>query len=227
MANILHLPRHYKVPSLPDNFDDGNWDELPEVSDEFAPALMIVLEQYDIDMDPTLSKDKDMANRDIGVLSASWGIVDDSRKKWSIHLNWQVKWARKLPPHHMMVEYDGQEVGCLSPFMFMRCCSFCGLGTPIVNGEYSDDGYYRPKLRAPNGARIPWVLPGHPCPKCGQYDWWGSDPGEGKIQTSVARREDFQRSAGEHFERLTGQEGSADKFSVIHGDGQQQRFITA
>ena len=201
-------PRQQNIGVLPD-LDDGSWDELPEISDEFEPGLFIVMEQYDISMDPTMGNDQAMRNRDLGVLGASFGIVDDSRKQWSILVNWQTVWADRIPPHHMGVAYDGQPVGIISSFLTMRACWKCALGQPIVNGEYSDDGYYRP------GGKIPWVLPAHPCPRCKEYDWWGT--GTSIIGGIQARREDFQRSAAEHLERMTGKEGVADSMSMVHG----------
>ena len=59
--------------------------------------------------------------------------------------------------------------------------------------------------------RVPAVLPAHPCPSCGAFDWFG-DLGDGM----VARREDFQRDAAEAIAVETRRDNLAVDMRIRH-----------
>lgn len=206
------------VPLLQDtDLDDGGWEEDPEYSDEFEPALWILLERYDIQMDPTLSFEDSMAGRDIGVLTAKFW-------KWTISLNWQTVWARHIPPHHMAVEFDGTEVGIISPWLTLRTCWKCRRGNPIGrDGKYSENGLW---VYSKQIGRVPAVLPAHPCPgrlqkvgeevvriPCGEYDWYAS----------FVSREQFQRDAAEEVAKDTNDDTLAQEMAVVHDPSGQEK----
>lgn len=212
---------------LGQDIEDESLDEDPEYSDEFEPAIWLIHHNYDITMDPTIdqgkTRDEQLAQAEIGILEADFG-------GWKIYVNWQLKWAQKIPPHHMGVERRGVLVGIVSPYLTMRTCWNCGRGDALHDGEWNDDRMWvkvnRKVLeeRISAGAitleeantmpaRIPAVLPAHPCPKpdCKQYDWFG-DMGDGLI----ARREDFQRDAAEALAERTGKENVAIDMRMHH-----------
>ena len=181
------------VPLLDTNLDDGSWEEDPEISDEFEPCLWVVMQQNDITMDPTMSAEDSLRGSNIGILSASFG-------KWTIFVNWQLKWSQVIPPHHVGVEYDGELKGVISPYLTMRTCWHCRRGNPLnSDGVYNDAGYwvYPPKgflakyPFMPN--KWPAVYPANPCPDCGEYDWFAA----------TIEREALQRDAAEETARLT------------------------
>ena len=206
MATLI-LPKHAvnsKVP-LVDISDDDQWEDSPEYSDEFEPALWVIHHQHDIRMDPTIdagkTKQERLAMAQLGVLWARFGL-------WNIAVNWQTQWAQTIPPHHMAVEYKGELVGILSPYLLMRTCWKCRRGNPLrSDGAWDERGYYAylPKVmrvaRPELAPRAPAVLPAHPCPAkgCGAWDWFGSRDGE-----VVVRREDFQRDAAEAIADISG-----------------------
>lgn len=210
------------VPLVDVDSDDGGWHEDPEISDEFEPAYWIICETHDIRMDPTIAPDKARATADLGVFTAQFG-------RWSIYLNWQTRWAQQIPPHHLLVEYNGTPVGIISPFLILRACWKCGRGQPIRDGRFTEDAYWarlQPAMRALHPdwpERIPAVLPAHPCPRCGEHDWWGNS---GLIGAHLATREDFQRDAAEEVARLTNTDALAREMAVVHSTtGGPQRYV--
>jgi len=228
---------------------EDDYDEDPEFSDLFEPALWLVHEQYDIRLDPTVDYKKTVGER---MDSANLGVLQHTFGNWRIYVNWQTVWAQKIPPHHMAVEFGSRGlggerrsstvwslVGIISPYLTMRACWNCARGNPIVNGQYDDNGYYKEinrervdaalaemRLTDPTvteeefadvtfGAdriptRIPAVLPHHPCPACGEYDWFGDTGGV------IARPDDFQRECAETLALVTGQDELAVEMRKIH-----------
>ena len=209
-------PRQEAIGLLPEQADDGNWIEDPEYSDEFEPALWIILQRYDISMDPTMGLEAAMAARDIGLLTAKFG-------KWSIAINWATQWAQKIPPHHLAVEFNGDLVGILSPWLTMRTCWSCGRGNPIgPDGKFHEDLLYVPTKAGP----MPAVLPAHACPgrlekhnsqvirrPCGKFDWFAH----------FVTREDFQRDAAEVVAKDTGEDYLAADMAVVHDPTGQEK----
>lgn len=224
---------------LMDQDAEDEYDEDPEFSDLFEPALWLIHQHHDIRLDPTVDYKRDAQQRmdtaNIGVLSHTFG-------PWRIYVNWSTDWAQKIPPHHMAVEFSAKHttsgrsrnstefrlVGIISPYLTMRTCWNCGRGNPKINGEYSDDGYWvnvdRDKIAAAVQAgnitweegedfpeRVPAVLPHHACIKCGEFDWFGD------VQYgATARPEDFQRDAAESLAIVTGIDSIATSMRMTH-----------
>jgi hypothetical protein len=134
---------------------EDEYDEDPEFSDLFEPGLWLINQHHDIILDPAIHGRRTPTER---LDSANLGVLEHSFGPWKIYVNWQIKWAQKIPPHHMAVEFaqrtdaaqdgtrstktDYKVVGIISPYMTCRCCWNCGRGNPIVNGQYDDEGYY-------------------------------------------------------------------------------------
>lgn len=219
MAALL-LPKHARVDKrvgMVDPFNEDQWEDSPEYSDEFEPALWLIHHEHDIHMDPTVdigkTKQERLAQAQLGVLWARFN-------HWSIAVNWQTQWARTIPPHHMAVEYKNTLVGILSPYLLMRTCWNCRRGNPVrANGDWDEAGYYSylsPVMRAARPdlpPRAPAVLPAHPCPAkgCGAYDWFGAPSGD-----VIVRREDFQRDAAEAIADKSGQHRLATEMRMSH-----------
>jgi len=201
-----------RVPLITGEWEDEYEDE-PDFADAFEPALWLLLHQHDITMDPTLSKEDQLKGREIGVLEASFW-------KWKIFVNWQTKWAQVIPPQHMAVHFNGEQVGIISPYLTVRTCWNCRLGDPTrspggggpANNGFDEDSYY---IKTPTAQllmnpdlprRIPAVYPAYPCPRCKQYDWFARS----------ITIEQFQRDAAEHLAVETGEDEIATDMRVTH-----------
>jgi len=217
MSNIIipgqkSAPTMGHVPLITDAaFDE--YDDEPDYADAFEPALWLILHQHDIVMDPTISQEAQLKGREIGVLEASFW-------KWKIFVNWQTKWAQKIPPQHMAVHFNGVLVGIISPYLTVRTCWNCRIGDPTrspggtapAKNGFDDGSYYIQTPRAqlilnPNlPIRLPACYPAHPCPRCRQYDWFAKS----------VTIEQFQRDAAEHLAVETGDDEHATDMRVTH-----------
>ncbi len=204
MSSVIVDPHgNPAIPFMTDNVD-GWEDQESDYADAFEPALWLIMEKQDIRMDPTLSKEEQLSNRDIGILSHSFW-------KWTIHVNWSTTWAQKIPPHHMAVHFNGVLVGIISPFLTIRTCWSCRLGDPTrtPGGQPARNGYDEKwfYITYPGSTiKLPAVYPAHPCPECGAYDWFAN----------TVEIEQFQRDAAEHLAVATGDDVHATDMRVTH-----------
>ena len=131
---------------------EDEYDEDPEYSDLFEPALWLIHQAHDIRLDPTVDYNRDRQQR---LEQANLGVLDHTFGVWRIYVNWQTTWAQKIPPHHMAVEFGAKGmggirrastewrlVGIISPYLTMRTCWNCAHGNPIVNGRFDERGYW-------------------------------------------------------------------------------------
>ena len=87
MSSVIVDPHgNPAIPFMTDNVD-GWEDQESDYADAFEPALWLIMEKQDIRMDPTLSKEEQLSNRDIGILSHSFW-------KWTIHVKWSTRSVR-------------------------------------------------------------------------------------------------------------------------------------
>lgn len=133
--------------------DTAYEEEDPEGEHIFYLGSMVAIHQVakPPEVDPTISSKKQIdAGLDQGVLKGKFD-------KWEVQLNWRPVWTGKIPPRHLRVLWNGEEIGVLSPYMTARTCPTCGLGG------------WRDKSR-----KIGLVIPSQPCPRCHTSDWKGS-----------------------------------------------------
>jgi len=165
------------VPMVAEGMEGLYDEEDPPADGTFEIALQVVVHHlpYDLELDPTMSKEATQADMDRGVCSATFG--GDSGNMWNIDLNWQTRWAGKIPPGYARIAFRDIDVGIIGPWATVRTCWSCGMS-----------GFADPK------AKIGRVVPEVPCPNCGQLDWWGQ-----VIDPSM-----FERDAAEEMARVCG-----------------------
>ena len=194
--------------------DDGNYFEDPEYSNTYLPVQGLIFEGHDIVMDATLSKDEQIRSADIGLLFAEFG-------PWKISSNWSPQWHGGVPPNHYLVNYNGTNVACMSPFMYPRTCPDCKHGDPWDGRRYHGERLYMkywiptfPLTGGPTPDMLPAVCAALPCRgpfdpgsgkllgTCGGMDWWGGGILLGSAGLEPA--EVFQRDCAEELARITG-----------------------
>lgn len=204
--------------------DAGNYYEDPEYSRSYLPVQGLIFEDHDIVMDGSLSKDQQIAAADIGLLHTAFG-------RWKIASNWSPKWHDGVPPNHYLVNYNGQDVACMSPFMFPRTCPFCRYGDPWTGTRYQVQRLYmkhwipnHPQTGYPTPDMLPAVAVAHACRgpfdtasgkllgTCRMLDWYGGGILLGSMGLEPA--EVFQRECAEELARRTNVDSLAIEFST-------------
>lgn len=202
--------------------DSGEWLDQGEWAPEFEPALFILFNsQVDITFDPTMSADRSrqVTQDQARVLDGDWG-------RWRVRLNYAPRWERRIPPWHMAVYFNGNEMGILSPLMEMRTCWRCGVtGWHEISAEH--------RLRTGSQVRrVPRCVPRQPCigrpssvaggrvlswQNCGAMDWWGHLAEHGCVT-----RQQFQLDAAQHLARMENEDSFASEMATDYVDGKPQ-----
>lgn len=148
---------HDRVLAVDGELEDEFEEESPETDQTFELALWVITHTEDFELDPDAAGEKAEAMSQVGMKTAHFG--GDNGRLWTIQVNWdQYKWSAKIPPGYCRVEYAGQDVGIIGPWLTIRTCWNCqarGWRTDLLP------------------AKIGIVVPGQPCPHCGELDWYG------------------------------------------------------
>lgn len=180
--------------------DAGEWLDYGNVDPVVEPVLWLLMQQMDVEFDPTIPTDVAQAKEEIGYREMSWSF-------WMIGVNYSREWKKSLPPWHIGVQWKDTIIGMLSPLVEMRTCWKCG-----VTGWHEFGASYR--LKNPNGPkRVARCRPRYPCmghpdvlvdgkvvtwKDCGALDWYGEDPRYG----FGISREQLQQDAAERLARM-------------------------
>ena len=164
--------------ALEDQFEE----EDPQEDETFLAGLQVAVHHlpHDFEFNPELSDSESDANRDaMGVVEARFDEL------WTIRVNWTPKRQGKIPAAHMLIAYKDEEVAILGPWLTGRTCWHCDAG-----------GWSQ--FWKKQGIKRGYVLPDHPCPDCGQLDWWDhSQVSPGDFQRAcaaeIARTSDVDR----------------------------------
>lgn len=241
-----------KILMLDPSVPEDEYEEDPEYADIFEPALWLILQNHDINLDPTIdygkTRSEQLAKAQLGVLYHSFG-------NWNIAVNWQTLWAQSIPPHHFAVhfcaKYEGSKsrastgevlVGIMSPYFLLRTCWQCRLGDPIgPDGDWNEERYYKPlnhalidqavsdeSLTPDEGAQLKTDLIDKapkvvPAMPCPDCEMYDWF---GDLHGGIiARPEDFISDAADELAKITGLDHLAKDMRLIHGaPGEKMRY---
>lgn len=161
MANLI-LPKHLPAPTAPEMVHAGNAHEY-RAPHPIHPTFKVllrairqlhpVLRRLHVDMSipnflPSGKENVEETRRSIGVHQVRFD-------HWTIVLNWTEETRQNLPPDYFGIDFGTESAGIIGPNADIRTCWKCGLT------GYRDQALTRP-----------CVVPGRPCPNCGNRDWW-------------------------------------------------------
>ena len=135
----------------------------PEGDETFLLAAKTIIQHRPkgLPTDFSLTAEQAAANRDKGTMGCHFGGPDGSL--WTLILNGNSTWDQHIPPGHLEVQWKGKRIAVLSPYMTGRICWAC-------------------RLKGQQAHNIGKVIPGFPCPNCGQLDWFGTEVGPDHLE---------------------------------------------
>ena len=145
-----------KVNFIDSEAEDHYSMEIPPGDRTFLLAQLALeeLQPAALELNPELTVTESKKARDRGIVVGSFG-------NWTIALNHSPNKVGRLYGGNMLIKYKGatgseREVAIIGPWLTARRCWNCGLAG-----------------LGPGGVGV--VKPAHPCPKCGELDWWDTD----------------------------------------------------